>query len=892
MDSDDFDIIEDNEAEDQPGDFLSDADGSTDDRLVGTGHVTELAGKYKDWFLEYASYVILERAVPHIDDGLKPVQRRILHAMRQIEDGRYNKVANIIGQTMQYHPHGDASIGDALVQLGQKSLLIDTQGNWGNIFTGDGAAAPRYIEARLSKFALEVVFNPRTTAWKLSYDGRNKEPVTLPVKFPLLLAQGVEGIAVGLASKILPHNFNELIDASIAYLQGKSFEIYPDFPTGGFIDVSRYNDGIRGGAVRIRARITKSDKRALIITDIPFGQTTTSLIDSILKANEKGKIKIRKIDDNTAGSVEIIVHLLPGTDPDITIDALYAFTDCEVSISPNSCIIKDEKPAFPGVTEILKVSADNTVQLLSMELKIRLDELSEIWHYASLEKIFIENELYEPIKQCKTEEAILETIDNGLKPFRKKLKRDVTHDDLVKLSVIPIKRISKFSTFKADEHIKQTEDEMAEVKNHLANIIPYSINYYRQVKKRFGAGKERKTEIREFDTIMATEVAVANVKLYVNRAEGFIGTGLKKDEYICDCSDIDDILVIRRNAKYMIAKIPEKQFVGKEIEYAGVFKKNDERTIYNIIYRDGETGIVYIKRCSITGLLREKEYDLGKGDNCRLLYLSVNPNGEAETVKVTLKPRPRVKNLVFDVEFSDTDIKGKNSIGNILTRYPVHRIELKEKGVSTLGGKKVWWDASVMRLNDDGRGEFLGEFAENDKILVITKSGIIRLSGPELSAHFEEDVIVLRKFDPSLLFTAVYYDGEQKYHYIKRFQPELNEKPVSYIDEHPKSRLVHLSMNDFPRLEIKFGGKHKKNEPLVIEAADFIAVKGVKAKGKRLSTHEISAVTELEPLRFKPAESKDDNSGPEPGAAAGSKQQGGKPDVPESGIKGEQMSLF
>jgi topoisomerase-4 subunit A len=888
MDPEEFEVTDGNGDEDQAGNLIPDGEAASDDPSVGTGQITELAGKYKDWFLDYASYVILERAVPHIDDGFKPVQRRLLHAMRQIEDGRYNKVANIIGQTMQYHPHGDASIGDALVQLGQKNLLIDTQGNWGNIFTGDGAAASRYIEARLSKFALDVVFNPRTTSWKLSYDGRNKEPITLPVKFPLLLAQGMEGIAVGLASKILPHNFNELIDASIAYLQGKPFELYPDFPTGGLIDVSRYNDGIRGGTVKIRAKISKFDKKDLVISDLPFGQTTTSLIDSILKANEKGKIKIRKIDDNTAGTVEIVVHLLPGTDPDITIDALYAFTDCEIPTSPNACVIRDEKPCFIGVTEILKVSTDNTIKLLTLELRIRLEELGEMWHYASLERIFIENELYEPIKLCKTEESILETIDTGLKPFKNKLRREVTHDDLVRLSIIPIKRISKFSAFKADESIRQTEAEMEEVKNHLASIIPYTINYYRQIKKKFGPGRERKTEIRGFDTIMATEVAVANAKLYVNRAEGFIGTGLKKDEYVCDCSDIDDIIVIRKDGKYLITKVAEKQFVGKDIEFVSVFKKNDERTIYNVIYRDGEAGIIFIKRCAITGLTRDKEYNLTKGEGSRLLYLTVNPNGEAETVKVTLKPRPRVKNLIFDVEFSETDIKGKASIGNILTRYPVHRIDLKEKGSSTLEDKKIWWDPAVKRLNNDGKGECLGAFSGHDKILVLTQSGVIRVSGYEISTHFEEDLLIIRKFDPALLFTTVYYDGEQKYYYIKRFHPEITEKPARFFDEHPKSRFVLLSENNFPRLEIRFGGKHKKRPPENVEVTDFIAVKGFKAKGKRLSNYEIATVAELEPLRFKefpvaPATPKTPIT-PEIEAE--------KPAQPEGGDTAEQMSLF
>jgi len=890
MSLEDFELIEGNGEEEQAGSLIHDSEAGLEDPLIGTGHVTELTGKYKDWFLDYASYVILERAVPHANDGLKPVQRRILHAMRQIEDGRYNKVANIIGQTMQYHPHGDASIGDALVQLGQKNLLIDTQGNWGNMFTGDGAAASRYIEARLSKFALEVVFNPKTSTWKLSYDGRNREPVTLPVKFPLLLAQGVEGIAVGLASKILPHNFNELIDASIAHLQGKSFELHPDFPTGGLVDVSRYNDGLRGGLVKIRARINKIDKKTLVITDLPFGQTTTSLIDSVLKANEKGKIRIRKIDDNTAGTVEIVIHLLPGTDPDITIDALYAFTDCEVPVSPNACVIRDDKPCFIGVNEMLRASADNTVSLLTLELKIRLEELDEIWHYSSMEKIFIENELYEPIKLCKTEESVLETIGEGLVPFKHKLRREVTRDDLIRLSNIPIKRISKYSAFKADEYITQITAETDEVKNHLANIVPFAISYYRQIKKKFGAGRERKTEIRGFDTIMAAEVAVANARLYVNRFEGFIGTGLKKDEYVCDCSDIDDIIVIRKDGKYVITKVAEKQFVGKDIEYAGVYKKNDERTIFNIIYRDGPSGTTYIKRCALTGLMRDKEYNLTKGEaGSRILYLSGNPNGEAETVKVTLKPRPRVKNLVFDMEFSNTDIKGRSSVGNIVTRYPVHRIDLKEKGGSTLGGKKIWWDPVVQRLNTDGKGKFLGEFTGNEKIFVLTRSGEMRLSGYELSAHFEEDLLIIRKFATGLLLTVVYYDGEQKYHYIKRFQAEATEKPGRYFDEHPKSKFVLLSENDFPRLEIKFGGKHKKRGPVIIEAADFIAVKGFKAKGKRMSSYEIAAVIELEPQRFRedvpvplpvdePVEQADATEDTKP---------------PESGsINGEQMSLF
>lgn len=867
---------------------LYDLDDGADDHLIETGHVTELTGMYKDWFLDYASYVILERAVPHLNDGLKPVQRRILHAMRQLEDGRYNKVANIIGYTMQFHPHGDASIGDALVQLGQKDLLIDTQGNWGNIFTGDGAAAPRYIEARLSKFALEVVFNPKTTSWKSTYDGRNQEPITLPVKFPLLLAMGVEGIAVGLASKILPHNFNELIDACIATLQEKSFELYPDFATGGLIDISRYNDGLRGGIVKIRAKISRLDKKTLVITEIPFGQNTSTLIDSILKANEKGKIKIRKIDDNTSGSVEILIHLNPGIDPDKTIDALYAFTDCESPISPNACVVHEDKPVFMGVAEMLKNSAHETVRLLTAELQIRLEELEEDWHCFSLEKIFIENELYEPIKTCKTEDAILQTIDRELKPYRKLLRRDVTREDCVRLSNIPIKRISKFSAFKADEQIKQIEAEIEEVKNHLNNIIPYSINYFRQIKKKYGAGRERKTEIRNFDTIEATQVVMANEKLYVNRAEGFVGTGLKKDEYVCDCSDIDDIIVILRDGKYKITKVSEKQFAGKDIEFVNVFKKNDDRTIYNVVYRDGKSGIAYMKRCAISGLTREKEYDLTQGtEGSKILYLSVNPNGEAETLKVTLKPRPRLKNLVFDINLGELAVKGKSSIGNIVTRNPVHKVELKEKGISTLSAKKMWWNESVMRLDEDGRGTYLGEFSGNEKLIIFTRSGLVRLSSFDLSSHFEDDLLMLHKFAPGKVYSAVYYDGKQKYYYVKRFAPEPSEKPAPFIDEHPKSQLILLSEQYHPRVEIRFGGQHKKRNPEVIELSDFIAVKGWKAKGNRLTTYEVKEIVELEPLRFDPPA---EESLPEPEVEVIA-EESGEPEipVPQKQVKFEKM---
>ncbi|MBN2521091.1 MAG: DNA gyrase/topoisomerase IV subunit A, partial [Bacteroidales bacterium] len=746
--------------------------------------IVNLSGMYHDWFLDYASYVILERAVPHIIDGLKPVQRRILQAMKRLDDGRFNKVANIIGYTMQYHPHGDASIGDALVQMGQKDLLIETQGNWGNILTGDGAAAPRYIEARLSKFALDVLFNPKTTSWKLSYDGRNKEPVVLPAKFPILLAQGVEGIAVGLASKILPHNFNELIDASIKNLQGKDFELFPDFPTGGLADFSKYNKGIRGGMVKIRARINKVDKNILSITEIPFGKTTGSLIDSIIKATDKGKIKIRKIDDNTAENVEILIHLANGSEADKTIDALYAFTDCEVPISPNCCVIENDKPRFISVNELLKISVQNTVSLLTKELQIRKAELEEDWHLSSLEKIFIENKIYNDIEDCETWEAIIETINKGLQPFKKLFKREITTDDITKLTEIKIKRISKYDSKRADEYIKNIEIEIEEVQNHLENIIPYTINYYRQIKKKYGIGRDRKTEIRNFDTIVATKVVVANEKLYVNREEGFIGTSLRKDEYVCDCSDIDDILVIRRNGKYLITKISEKSFVGKDILYINVFKKNDKHRIYNIIYHDGLVGNIMIKRCAITGLTRDKEYDLTQGkENSKILYLSSNPNGEAEILDVSLKPRPRLKKLKLELDFSILAIKGKNSIGNIFTKNAIHKIKLREKGESTLSARKIWFNHEILRLNEEGNGTYLGEFENNEKILVIRNDGICKLYSNSLSNHFENNILIIEKLDPEKIFTAIYFDQEQKYHYIKRFTINESIKEESLIGE-------------------------------------------------------------------------------------------------------------
>jgi topoisomerase-4 subunit A len=808
-----------------------------------------VSGMYKDWFLDYASYVILERAVPDIRDGLKPVQRRILHSMKRMDDGRYNKVANIIGHTMQFHPHGDASIGDALVQLGQKDLLVDTQGNWGNILTGDSSAAARYIEARLSKFALDVLFNPKTTEWKSSYDGRNREPVTLPAKFPLLLAMGVEGIAVGLASKILPHNFIELIDASISYLQGKEFVLYPDFPTGGSIDVARYNDGLRGGVIKSRAKIDKVDKKGLVISELPFGKTTGSLIESILKANEKGKIKIRKIDDNTSGTVEIIVYLVPGTSPDKTIDALYAFTDCEVSISPNSCVIADDRPVFMGVSDILRYSADRTLSLLRQELEIRLGELEEEWHYSSLEKIFIEERIYRDIEECETWEAVVTAIDSGLEPHKKKLRREVTHDDIVRLTEIKIKRISKYDSKKADEHIKNVEIEIEEVRNHLGNIVPYTINYFRQIKKKYGAGKERKTEIRNFDTIQATKVVASNARLYVNRKEGFIGTGLRKDEFVCECSDIDDIIVFRRDGTYLITKVADKVFVGKDIEHLQVFLKNDERTIYNVIYQDGRDGALLAKRCNITGLTRDKEYNLTKGKpGTKIMWFTANPNGEAEVVRIHLKPKPRLKKTLFEFDFGDLAIKGRASHGNIVTKNHALRITFKEKGLSTLGGRKIWFDDTVSRLNDEGRGKFLGEFAPADRILVVTRNGWFRTTGFDLSQHYEDNILLIEKFSPGRVFSAIYWESEQGFYYLKRFSFEETERLQCFTHDNPDSKLVSLTEVEYPRFEIRFGGKHQARETEIIEVAEFIAVKGYKAKGKRLTNYTVENIMELEPV--------------------------------------------
>jgi len=811
--------------------------------------ITHLTGMYEDYFIDYASYVILERAVPHIIDGLKPVQRRILHAMKRMDDGRYNKVANIIGSTMQFHPHGDASIGDALVQLGQKELLVDTQGNWGNIYTGDGAAAPRYIEARLSKFANEVLFNPKTTEWKLSYDGRNKEPVTLPVKFPLLLALGAEGIAVGLSSKILPHNFNELIDASIRYLEGKPFELFPDFPTGGLAEVSRYNDGVRGSTIRVRAKIEKLDNKSLVIRDLPYGRTTLNLIESIVKATEKGKIKIRKIDDNTAERVEIVVHLAPNVSSDKTIDALYAFTDCEVPISPNCCVIENGKPRFVGVSDVLRINTDHTKELLKQELEIRLEELQEEWHLSSLEKIFIEKRIYRDIEECETWESVIETIDKGLEPYKKLLLREVTRDDIIKLTEIKIKRISRYDVLRADEHIRSLEKEMEEVKNHLAHLVEYTINYFRQIRKKYGSGQERKTELRSFANIEATKVVAANQKLYMNAKDGFIGTGLKKDEYVCDCSDIDDIVVFMKDGNFIVTKVSEKQFIGKDIIHASVFKRNDRRTIYNVAYYDGNTGNVMVKRAPVTGITRDRTYQIAREHkNTRILYFSANPNGEAEIIKVYLKPRPRLKNTVFEYDFADLAIKGRAAMGNILTKHAVQKIVIKEKGISTLGGRKIWFDEDVMRLNVDGRGRFLGEFSGDDRLLVITKSGHFRTTSFDLSNHFEDDVWIIEKFRPKKIWSAAYYDADHDYYYVKRFLIEPTAKTARFIGDNPESRLIRITEVEYPRLELKFGGKNKDRDPEIIEVADFIGVKSYRARGKRLSRYEVKVIEELAPL--------------------------------------------
>ncbi|MCA0152975.1 DNA gyrase/topoisomerase IV subunit A [Winogradskyella vincentii] len=819
--------------------------------------ITRVTGMYKDWFLDYASYVILERAVPAIEDGFKPVQRRIMHSMKDLDDGRYNKVANIVGHTMQYHPHGDASIADAMVQIGQKDLLIDTQGNWGNILTGDRAAASRYIEARLSKFALDVVYNPKITEWQASYDGRRKEPINLPVMFPLLLAQGGEGIAVGLSTKILPHNFIELIDASVKHLKGKRFTILPDFPTAGIADFSNYNDGMRGGKVRVRAKISQLNKNTLVVSEIPFGTTTSSLIDSILKANDKGKIKIKRIEDNTAAEVEILIHLPSGLSPDKTIDALYAFTNCETSISPLGCVIEDNKPFFVGVTEMLRRSTDNTVQLLKQELEIKLGEFEEQWHFASLERIFIENRIYRDIEEVETWEGVISAIDKGLKPHVKHLKRAVTEEDIVRLTEIRIKRISKFDIDKAQQKIDALEDQIAEVKHHLANLIDYSIAYFERLKKEYGEGKERKTEIRVFADVDATKVVIRNTKLYVNREEGFVGTSLRRDEYVCDCSDIDDIIVFTKEGKMMVTKVDSKTFVGKNIIHVAVFKKKDKRTIYNMIYRDGKGGPSYVKRFAVTSITRDREYDLTNGNkNSVVWYFSANPNGEAEVVTVMLRQVGSIKKLKWDLDFADILIKGRASKGNQVTKYSIKRIELKEKGVSTLKPRKIWFDDTVQRLNVDGRGELIGEFRGEDRLLIATQSGIVKTIIPELTTHFDNDMIVLEKWIPKKPISAIYYDGQKERYYVKRFLIENEGKEESFISEHPNSQLEIVSTDWRPMAEVEFTkerGKDRKPN-LEVNLEEFIAVKGINALGNQLTKEKINQINLLDPLPYEAPE--------------------------------------
>ncbi len=874
------------EAEETDAESEEEADGVNMHRFtrltVEEGGTRKLTGMYKEWFLDYASYVILERAVPHITDGLKPVQRRILHAMKRMDDGRYNKVANIIGNTMQYHPHGDRSIGDALVQMGQKELMIDCQGNWGNILTGDSAAAPRYIEARLSKLALEVAFNPKTTEWMLSYDGRNQEPLTLPMKFPLLLAQGVEGIAVGLASKILPHNFNELIEASISYLKGEPFELYPDFPTGGMIDVSRYNDGLRGGAVRVRAKIVKVDNRTLAITEIPYGKTTSatgkrgkskdnsSIIDSIIKANDRGKIKIKSIDDNTAATAEILIHLGPDVSADKTIDALYAFTDCEISISPNSCVIVDRKPCFMGVSDILRHSAETTRSLLKRELEIELHELGEEWHISSLEKIFIENRIYYKIESCETWEEVLSTIDKELEPYKKLFFREITTDDIVKLTEIKIKRISKFDTLKADEHIKAIEERIGAVKNHLEHITEYAIDYYRRIGDKYGKGHERRTEIRSFSAIEATKVAVSNAKLYVDRKEGFFGIGgaMKKEEFVCHFSDIDNLIISCRDSSYVITKVSDKAYFKKDIAYIGVFVKGDERTIYNVLYRDGSAGDYMMKRCAIKGITRDKVYNLTKGTpGSEILHLSVNPNGEAEVLKVYLKPRPRLKKLIVDLDFSTLAIKGRSSQGNLFQKNPIHKVVLKEKGVSTLGGITVWFDENERRLNTDGHGTEVGTFEGDDKTIVIRRRGSYYTAGYDTGLHFPEDLLSVSKFSPDRIYTAVLWDASQGFFYLKRFKAEPSEREQLFIDESEGSYLVAITGDRFPQLKITFGGANASRPEEIIDADEFIRVKGCKAKGKRVTAYNVDKLEFIEPLHKEVPADPSEGMGDEPVAA-------------------------
>ncbi len=814
--------------------------------------ITKVTGMYKDWFLDYASYVILERAVPAIEDGFKPVQRRIMHSMKELDDGRYNKVANIVGHTMQYHPHGDASIGDAMVQIGQKDLIIDMQGNWGNILTGDSAAASRYIEARISKLGHDILFSPKITTWQASYDGRRNEPVNLPVKFPLLLAQGAEGIAVGLSTKVLPHNFNELIDCSIKVLKNKPFTLYPDFPTAGIADVSNYNDGLRGGRVRVRAKIGQLDKQTLVITQIPFSTNTSTLIDSILKANEKGKIKVKKIEDNTAAEVEILIHLPPGVSPDKTIDALYAFTACETSVAPLGCVIQNHKPLFIGVSDMLKISTLRTVDLLKRELEIQLDELENKWHFSTLEKIFIREEMYIDFKLYSDRESLYVYMYGRFEPFLSHFVREINDDDLQKLTQIPMIRITRFDSDKADENIAKLEAEMEEVKHHLDNIIDFTIDFFQKLKDKYGKGRERQTELRSFDTIEATKVVLRNTKLYVNKEEGFMGTGLKKDDYVADCSDIDDVIVFLRDGKMMVTKVDEKKFIGKDIIHIDVFDKNDKRTIYNMIYRDGKNGSTFIKRFNVSGVTRDKFYDLTQEKaGSQVLYFSANPNGEAEVVTILLRQVGSVKKLKWDLDFTDIAIKGRASRGNTVTKYPIKKIELKEKGISTLRPRKVWFDDTVQRLNVDGRGELLGEFRPNDRLLIINQTGKLKTIIPELTTHFEEDMIVLEKWNPKKPISCIYYDGEKDRYYVKRFLVENENKEEIFISEHEKSQLEIVSTDWRPMAEVVFAKvKGVQKETLTVDLEQFIAVKGIKAIGNQLTTDKVKQVNILEPLPF------------------------------------------
>jgi len=843
------DELNNNEEEQTGPDYL----GVNDDTSGDT--IKKVTGMYRDWFLDYASYVILERAVPAIEDGFKPVQRRIMQSMKDLDDGRYNKVANIVGHTMQYHPHGDASIADAMVQIGQKDLLIDTQGNWGNILTGDSAAASRYIEARLSKFALDVVYNPKVTRWQASYDGRRKEPINLPVKFPLLLNQGGEGIAVGLSTKILPHNFIELIDASIKHLQGKKFTIYPDFPTGGLMDVADYNDGMRGGKIRSRARINQLDKNTLVITEIPFGTNTSSLIDTILKANDKGKIKIKKIEDNTAAEVEIQIHLPSGISPDKTIDALYAFTGCETSVSPLGCVIEDNRPLFVGVSEMLRRSTDRTVELLKSELEIQLDELEEQWHFASLERIFIENRIYRDIEEEETWEGVIAAIDKGLQPHIQHLKRAVTEEDIVRLTEIRIKRISKFDIDKAQQKIEALEDSIAQIKHHLAHLIEYAIDYFKRLKKDYGAGKERKTEIRTFDDIEATKVVIRNTKLYVNREEGFVGTSLKRDEYVTDCSDIDDIIVFTEDGTMMVTKVDAKTFVGKNIIHVAVFKKKDKRTIYNMIYRDGTRGANYVKRFAVTSITRDKEYDMTNGTKgSKVLYFTANPNGEAEVVTIYLRQSGSIKKLKFDLDFADQLVKGRNSKGNIVTKYSIKKIELKEKGLSTLKPRKIWFDDSVQRLNVDERGELLGEFRKEDRLLIVKQSGVVKTVIPDIQLRFDDDMIILEKWDPKKPLSAIYWEGEKELFYVKRFLIENPDKEETIITDHPNSYLEKIFTDYRPMAEVVFAKKRgqEREENMELNLEEFISIKGIGAMGNQLTKEKVLEINTMEPLPYEP----------------------------------------